>query len=301
MPIVKKASRKEAVRGTLRAEEINNFLSSTAHLTADTPFQALSDEKYIYIFRQSIDENHTDAVFKLDKLPPEASGDGETTDYVKDVDDNKVPLVKDTLLIDRFVLAGTELKLKMEVRYKRSRSKLRPHNSKGSLGAKDMEGNPFFEPTQELDFVGNLQQGRFSALLVSTQIASVQRWQVFAQNSRTGLIDSFNVERAADGLFNTKGTQFYTSPDPKYQKSVFERQPGKCPFTDEPLIPLVSKEGYGESALKFDEFDDYVDFGSIDFARGSYTIEALPTPMSRLPTEGFTLKLQILSTLIQFG
>ncbi|NEO97557.1 MAG: hypothetical protein F6K58_02360 [Symploca sp. SIO2E9] len=274
MPIVKKGSREEAVRGTLRAEEINPFLSSTARLTADAPFQALSDAQYIYIFRQSIDDKHEDVVFKLDKLPPEASGDSKRTDYVKDVDNNKVPLVKDTLLVDRFILAGTELKPKMEVRYKRSRSKTRPHNSKDSLGAKDMEGNPFFEPTQELDFVGNLQQGRFSALLVPTQIASVQRWQVFAHNSQTGLIDSFNVERAADGLFNTKGTQFYTSPDPQYQKSVFERQPGKCPFTEQDLIPIVSKEGYGESALQFDGLDDYVDFGSIDFARGSYTIEA---------------------------
>lgn len=273
MPIVKKGSREEAERGKLRLEEIDPFLSSTARLTANAPFQALSDEKYIYIFRQSIDNNHEDTVFKLDKLPSQASGDSTRTDYVTDVDDQKVPLVKDTLLVDRFILAGTQLNPKMEVRYKRSRSKTNALNGKDSLGAKDMEGNPFFEPTQELDFISNLQQGRFSALLVPTQIANVQRWQIFAHNSRTGLIDSFNIERTADGFFNTKGTQFYTSPDPQYQKSVFERQPGTCPFTDEDLIPLVSKEGYAESALQFDGHDDYVDFGQIDFARGNYTIE----------------------------
>lgn len=273
MPIVKKGSREEAEPGKLRKEEIDLFLSSTARLTADAPFQALSDEKYIYIFRQSIDENHQDTVFKLDQLPAQASQDEQKTNYVKDAEGNKVPLVKDTLLVDRFILAGTRLNPKMEVRYKRSRSKTNPHNGKDSLGAKDMEGNPFFEPTQELDFIRNLQQGRFSALLVPTQIADVQRWQIFAHNHQTGLIDSFNIERDGDGLFNTKGTQFYTSPDPKYQKSVFERQPGKCPFTDQDLIPIVSKEGYGETALEFDGNGDYIDFGTIDFARNNYTIE----------------------------
>lgn len=273
MPIVKKGSREEAERGRLRMEEIDPFLSSTARLTANAPFQALSDEKYIYIFRQSINASHEDIVYKLDQLPSQASGDSTRTDYVTDADNQKVPIVKDTLLVDRFVLAGTRLNPKMEVRYKRSRSKTNPHNGKDSLGAKDMEGNPFFEPTHELDFVCNLQQGRFSALLVPTQIASVQRWQIFAHNSSTGLIDSFNIERAGDGLFNTQGTQFYTSPDPEYQKSVFERQPGTCPFTDQDLIPLVSKEGYGETALKLNGANDYIDCGEVDFARNNYTIE----------------------------
>lgn len=257
MPIVKKASRQEAQQETLRIEEIDPFLSSTARLTADAPFQTLSDEKYIYLFRQSIEPTHEDMVFKTDSGV--TSGDSERTDYVEDSNGNKVPIVKDTLLVDRFILAGTQLKPKMEVRYQRSRHKTNPLGSKDSLGAKDMEGKPFFEPTQELDFVCHLQQGRFSVLLLPTEISGVQRWQVFAHNSHTGLIDSFNVERAADGLFNTKGTQYYTSPDSEYQKSVFERQPGKCPFTDEDLIPLVSKEGYAESALEFDGNGDYVE------------------------------------------
>ncbi|NES04603.1 MAG: hypothetical protein F6K22_18280, partial [Okeania sp. SIO2F4] len=201
MPIVKKGSRQEAESGTLRTEEIDPFLSSTARLTADAPFQALTDEKYVYIFRQSIAETNEDMVFKTESGG--ASGDSERTDYVLDIDGNNVPIVKDTLLVDRFVLAGTLLKPKMEVRYQRSRHKTQPLGSKDSLGAKDLNGNPFFEPTQELDFVCHLQQGRFSALLLPTQIAEVQRWQVFAYNSHTGLIDSFNVERGEDGLFNT--------------------------------------------------------------------------------------------------
>ena len=243
MPVVKKGSRAEAEPGTLRPEEIDPFLSTTARFTADAPFDALSDGKYIYIFRQSIDVQYEDIVYAR-------NADGSP---VVDGDGNKVPLVNDTLLVDRFVLAGTELQPKREVRYKRSRNKYRPQSNKDSLGAQDMEKKPFFEPTQELDFVKNLRDGRFSVLLLPTQIAGIQRWQIFTHNSQTGQIDSFNVERAADLLFNTKGTQYYTSPDPQYQKSVFERQPGTCPFTGEDLIPLGNHSGIRRSSFEFDE------------------------------------------------
>ena len=122
-----------------------------------------------------------------------------------------------------------------------------------------MEGKHFFEPTQELDFIRNLTEGRFNVLLLPTQVADIQRWQIFAHNSQTGRIDSFNIERSGDGLFNTRGTQFYTSPSPQYQSAVFERQPGTCPFTDQPLIPIISKEGRAESALEFGGIaSDYV-------------------------------------------
>jgi hypothetical protein len=179
--------------------------------------------------------------------------------FILDKAQQKIPLVNETLLVDRYVLSGTELKLKMEVRYQRSRHKYNPQTNKDGLGAKDLEQKSFFEPTQELDFVRNLKNGRFSVLLLPTQIAELQRWQIFTHNSKTGLIDCFNVERSNDGLFNTKGTQLYTSPDPQYQSSVLERQPGTDSFTDKPLIPLVSKSGYAESALNFDGKDDYVE------------------------------------------
>jgi hypothetical protein len=64
-----------------------------------------------------------------------------------------LPLVDATLLVDRFVLAGTRLERKAEVRYRRSRSRYRPQSRKDSLGAKDMEEKPFYEPAQELRFI----------------------------------------------------------------------------------------------------------------------------------------------------
>ncbi len=244
MPLVKKGSRTEAEPGTLRAEEIDPFLSTTARFTEDAPFVALSDNKYIYIFRQSIDSQHQDMVYAR-------NSDGSE---VLDQNDNKVPIVNDTLLVDRFILTGTVLQPKREVRYKRSRNKYRAQSNKDSLGAEDMEKKPFYEPTQELDFVKNLRDGRFSVLLLPTQIADIWCWQIFTHNSQTGNIDSFNVERSADGLFNTQGTQFYTSPDPQYQKSVFERQPGKCPFTGQDLIPISDRPGITETGISQSSF-----------------------------------------------
>jgi hypothetical protein len=217
----------------VRDEEKDFFLSTTARFTAEAPFQVLSDGKHVFVFRQAVDARHPDNVPK-----------------------NDVPIVDATLLVDRFVMVGTELKPKMEVRYQRSRSKFRPQNRKDSLNAKDMDGQPFFEPTQELSFVRNLTQGRFTVLLIPTQVADVQRWQIFAHNSRTGFMESYNVERAADGLFNTQGTRFYTCVD---HEDVFELRAGTCVeprignetlLCDKDLIPIASARGHAESALR---------------------------------------------------
>ncbi|MGH7450578.1 MAG: hypothetical protein ACRENG_04500, partial [bacterium] len=143
LPIYQKGSRTPVESGMrLAATDKDFFLSTTARLTADAPFQTLSDGRYVYVFRQAIDANHADMVFKRDK-------DGN---LVKDKDGNPVPLVDATLLVDRLVLVGTKLVPKLEVRFQRSRSKTRPQSRKDSLGAKDLDGNDFFEPTQELKF-----------------------------------------------------------------------------------------------------------------------------------------------------
>ena len=55
-------------------------------------------------------------------------------------DDNDDPIVNSTLLVDRFILSGTELKLSREVRYQRSRHKTQPASRKDTLSATDVEG-----------------------------------------------------------------------------------------------------------------------------------------------------------------
>lgn len=279
LPVFRNGSRVPEKPGTnLKSEEKDSFLSTTARLTADAPFQVLSDGQFVYVFRQAIavPASYTNANDKTKArkamvfVDPDGnvitSKDGSEAElgftdkagtFIKTPDASKiVPLVNSTLLVDRFVLSGTTLQPKMEVRFQRSRSKTRPQSRKDGLGAKDLDGNPFLEPTQELRFVGNLKGGRFTVLLVPTAIQEIQRWQIFAHNSKTGLIDLFDVERSPDGLFNTRGSQVYTCVD---HPDVFAQKAGQCtePSLADPsqscnkdLVPRVVTEGYAESALR---------------------------------------------------
>jgi len=258
IPLIKKGTEDEADSGTLRPEEIDPFLSTTARFTADVPFQIMSDDKFLYLFRQSINKTHPYA--EIEERKPGGgllSIFGTFGEKIIDELTGRNIYVDNNLLVDRFVLAGTQLQRKMEVRYQRSRNKDRPASHKDSLGAKDLDNNPFYEPTHKLDFVANLQQGQFTVLLLPTQLAGIQCWQIFTHNSKTDLMDTFNIERSTDGLFNTKGIQLYTSPDPQYQRSVLERQPGIDPFTKKPLIPLLSKSQYAGSSLQFNGQGNY--------------------------------------------
>ncbi len=238
LPVFKNNSAAPEAAGTvLPAPDESNrnkydyFRSTTARLSADAPFQALSDGQYVYIFRQAIGAGHPDQVLL----------------------GGKVPLVNATLLADRFLLAGNRLTPKMEVRFQRSRSKTTPASRKDSLGAKDLDGNFFVEPTQELKFAGNLESGRFSVLLLPTQVAGIQRWQIFAQNSRTGRMDCFNVERSAEGLFSTRGT-----PD-----------------------LAAGNQGYAESAVQFEESDACILVQNGPVPGAKFTLEAWIKPVRR--------------------
>ncbi|MFE2273327.1 LamG-like jellyroll fold domain-containing protein [Streptomyces lavendulae] len=278
MPTVKRGGAEAGAGERPTSAELDPFLSSTARLTADAPFHVLSDGTYVVVLRQSVGETHADAVYKL--TGGGSSGDASRADYVLS-GAKKVPLVRDTLLVDRFVLVDGKLKPVLEVRFKRSRHATRPESAKDSLGTEDMEGRPFHEPTQELSFVRNLTQGRFAAVLVPTAVSNVQRWQLFAHNDATGRVDSFNVEQGPQGLFNTQGTRFWTSPDVAYRDSVFERSPGTCPFTGRELVPVTGSEGHAETALRLDGVDAHLDLGNrgpLHFGGKPYSIEAWVKP-----------------------
>lgn len=280
MPVVKKGGRTEVrVREELALEETDQFLSTTARLSAAAPFQVVSDGTHVVILRQAIGTADADAVFALNSGGA-ASGDATRTDFVTS-GTAKIPVVADTLLCDRFLLVGNALKSVREVRYRRSRHKSLPQSAKDSLGANDMDGKPFHEPTQELAFIRNLTQGRFTAVLTPTAVQGQQRWQFFAHNNVTGRIDSFNVEQATDGLFNTQGSRYWTSPDAKYRGSVYERAPGTCPFTNLPLVPVTLSTPHPETALQFNGTNTYLNVGAapaLKFSGGTYAMEAWIRP-----------------------
>lgn len=235
-------------------DEIDYFLSTTARLSADAPFKVLSDGEYIYLFRQAI-----------------AASNIERNIFT----DDGIAIVDSTMLVDRFIYRNGQLIAKLEVRFQRSRRIDQPASRKDTLGNTDLENKPFFEPTHELDFIRHLAGGNFAVERIPTAIPKLERWQIFAHNTASQRIDSFSIERASDGLFNTQGTRYYTSPNPLYQNDVFEREPGTDPFTGEALIPKLSNAGFAEFALNFNGVED--DAVIIDFADPAAHALAFPS------------------------
>lgn len=165
-------------------DQTDSFYSSTARLGAKAPFQVLSDTKYIYVFRQSIDKD-------------------DPCNERTDPTDTKSTIVNNTLLVDRFILSGSFLKPSREVRYQRSQHKTEPQSRKDTLSAVDVEGNPFYEPTRELVFANELIDGNFSVLLIPGTDSEEQRWQIFTQDAATNRIKSFNLRFDYSIVFDT--------------------------------------------------------------------------------------------------
>lgn len=164
----------------------------------------------------------------------------------------KVAAADASLLCDRFVLVGSKLKPVVEARYQRSRSKYTPAaGGSDTLGTRDMDGKQFYEPTIKLSFVPRLTGGGFAVMLLPTEVEGVSRWQLFVNNAAEKRIESLNCERTEDGLFDVAGTQLWTSPDPKFRRSVLEREPGTDPNTGRPLVPVPATTDRAGTALQF--------------------------------------------------
>ena len=291
---------------SVRPDETDPFLSTTARFTAAVPFQLVSDGRYVYVFRQAITDPGAAAVnaAQLVLVDPKATPDALTqardiiADHqnmayvsdatgapVLDAHGRQIPTVAGTVLVDRFVLVGTTLEPKLEVRYQRSLSRTRPAGTTDSLGAADLNKQPFVEPTQNLRFVPSITQGRFAATLVPTQVAEVFRWQLFAHDAAGDVIWSYSVERTADGLFDTLGTQPLTCTD---HPDVYAVTAGTCPrpSVDDPtvvcgktLVAKVPDGGASGSALSFPT--DGSGVVTIDGARTTgteFTIESWLAP-----------------------
>ncbi|MFI1584498.1 LamG-like jellyroll fold domain-containing protein [Embleya sp. NPDC020630] len=262
MPIVRKGSRTESVGKLVPPDERDPFLSTTARLSAAQPFQVLSDGRYIILFRQSVEASHEDAAGSA------SAGTGTTP----------AGLVDRSLLCDRFVLVGAVLKPVVEVRYQRSRSKAGGASESDTLGTRDMEGNPFYEPTSKLSFVGPVRDGQFAAVLIPTAVAGKFRWQLFATNAAGG-VEGYNCAQREDGLFDVTGAELYTSPDPRFVGSVLERAPGMCPFTKRPLVLTTAAGDRAGTALRFEA------------AKGTHVrVPALPAAGGAAAPAGFTVE-----------
>lgn len=132
---------------------------------ADVPFDVVSDNQHIYLFRQS---------------------------------------THGTLYVNRYVFDGAtnQLNPNFETRYQRSRKHDVPAGQRDTLSFRDLEEQAFLEPTLELAFVENLTQGWFSVLTVPSTLPGEERWLLFAYNGATEAMDAFSIRRSDDGWFD---------------------------------------------------------------------------------------------------
>lgn len=185
-----------------RLEDRHPYLATTASLSVPgAPFAVISDGIYICLFRQSTPSNEAAA----------------------------------TILMDRFNFDGKKLAPKIESRYQRSRNRTVPQNAKDTLGFKDLNNNPFFEPTHRLDYlIPSTKIAHFAVALVPTLIPDEQNWQFFTYDESSQRIDAISVPRGKDGLFDTRGKTFYVSKN-KQNSHIFSAHPG----VDPDGVPLV--------------------------------------------------------------
>ncbi len=125
-----------------------------------------------------------------------------------------------SILVDRFVLDGLTNKLvrKLDIRFKRSRRRHEPANpGRGTnaefdaLDFKDANGQPFFEPTTELDFLGD-RAGGFAVVVTPGKQLNEFRWHFVTttQNRPTPDLEQFlaptlimtSIRASEDGLFD---------------------------------------------------------------------------------------------------
>ncbi|KAF4908664.1 hypothetical protein CGCVW01_v012188 [Colletotrichum viniferum] len=213
IPAVDPSNRK-TVRSPAHGQKLDEWLSSSLCLIDQdvSDFQLLSDGHYVYLFRQSAPmENGFPNQFMT-------AGDAGT------------PPVDRNLLCDRFILVGSTLNQPLEARYQRSRQKQIPLNDQDTLSVKDINDEPFYEPTFSLRFVQDLELGRFCVLRAPTMINNVTKWMIFAYSHKTGEVECLTTDVSSNGLFDLHGHVYYTCKVKEHDK-VFANGPGPCTAT----------------------------------------------------------------------
>lgn len=148
------------------------------------PFKVLSDQKYIYLFRQSSkNQLYVDRFLLVEAVEEE---DSDT------LNQNKV-LVR-----------------KWEVRFKYSGLKDVPFNKKDFQDYVGPDDEPFLEPTIEITYLNNIQYGRFDVILTPTDVPNQLCWHIFAINrdeNNKDSIEIFSVRQDDEGLFDLLNSQ----------------------------------------------------------------------------------------------
>ncbi|WP_438010915.1 LamG-like jellyroll fold domain-containing protein [Sorangium sp. So ce321] len=140
------------------------------------------------------------------------------------------------ILVNRFVLDGmtNELVPRLEVRFRRSKQRLKPQESAASkhggsfdnLDYRDIDGNNFYEGALELGFVGTVASGWFSPVFVPTAESDRNRWHLFVHDAKESKLVLYTVGADDNGLFDVKD-YLYARQDPSHPKNtIYQSIPG---------------------------------------------------------------------------
>ncbi|WP_437693602.1 LamG-like jellyroll fold domain-containing protein [Sorangium sp. So ce176] len=140
------------------------------------------------------------------------------------------------ILVNRFVLDGmtNELVPRLEVRFRRSKQRLKPQKSATSkdggsfdnLDYRDIDGNYFYEGALELGFAGTVASGWFSPVFVPTAESDRNRWHLFVHDATEGKLVLYTVGSGENGLFDVKD-YLYARRDPSNAKNtIYQSVPG---------------------------------------------------------------------------
>ncbi len=140
--------------------------------TADAPFYALSNNEYIYLFRQSTSNTLLVNRFRLTKTAEDDTG------------------------------SAYQIQPVWEVRYEKSAKPDIPASDTDIQNYYSPEGNPFIEPTIELGMINNFSLGRFTTVLTPNSTSGTACWHFFIVNDSTNKIDQFSFPMDEHGLFD---------------------------------------------------------------------------------------------------
>jgi hypothetical protein len=147
---------------------------------ADAAFSVVVDAKYICVFRLSTRGTLLLNRFVVVEQPNEQSSQDETKN------------IYPTILLDPA----------WEVRYARSKKKDTPASPKDTLGYRDMDSQPFIEPTMEVATINNITTGNFSVVLLPTSKVEVGRWTFFIVKADLTAVDVYSYQQSSDGLLD---------------------------------------------------------------------------------------------------
>jgi large repetitive protein len=170
---------------------------SSAHAPqpADLAFNALSDERYIYIFRPSVNGTLYLDRFVLLQVPAPQEANNQVR---RDAGSTKP--------------TRYQLERIWETRFRVSGKKDTPADDTDVVGYRDMLGNPFIEPTLELGVLPRSAGGNFAVTLLPTSEVDQRRWCFFV--AATNQVQVLSWPQSSDGLFDFLPATKSTNPVP---------------------------------------------------------------------------------------